>query len=175
MKPYRQGDLDGLCGIYSIVNALRLVCNLNNDECLILFKESLALLEKNKKLSEIVALGTSIVLLTRVFREVIDKKYPIKRTKPFHKNKDVTLNEYWNALKEFLSEPNRVVIIGIDGDDWDGHWTVIESVTPKMLVQFDSYDGKWLYKKNYTTRKITKSRPYILSPYHTFFISKKEK
>ncbi|MFH2066486.1 MAG: hypothetical protein ABIK15_14905 [Pseudomonadota bacterium] len=174
MKPLRQGDLDGLCGIYSIVNALRLVCNLNNDECFVLFKESLALLEKKKKLSEIIAFGTSIVQLSRVFKEVIDEKYPTKRTKPFHKNKDVPLCEYWNALEEFLVESNRAVIIGIDGDEWDGHWTCVVTVTEKTLVLFDSYNWKRLYRKNYTTRKITKRRPYLISPYYTIFISKKE-
>src|SRR5215204_6001316 len=34
LKPYRQGRLDGLCGVYSLINALRLLCpRLDEDAC----------------------------------------------------------------------------------------------------------------------------------------------
>src|SRR5688572_29539520 len=34
LKPYRQGRLDGLCGVYSLINALRLLCpRLGEDDC----------------------------------------------------------------------------------------------------------------------------------------------
>ena len=34
LKPYRQGRLDGLCGVYALINALRLLCpRLNEDDC----------------------------------------------------------------------------------------------------------------------------------------------
>src|SRR4029450_7867902 len=34
LRPYRQGHLDGLCGIYALINALRLLCpKLDEDAC----------------------------------------------------------------------------------------------------------------------------------------------
>ena len=34
IRPYRQGRFDGLCGIYALVNALRLLCpRLDEDTC----------------------------------------------------------------------------------------------------------------------------------------------
>src|SRR3712207_378430 len=34
LKPYRQGRLDGLCGVYALINALRLLCpRLDEDDC----------------------------------------------------------------------------------------------------------------------------------------------
>src|SRR5215210_6644069 len=34
LQPYRQGRLDGLCGVYALVNALRLLCpRLDEDAC----------------------------------------------------------------------------------------------------------------------------------------------
>ncbi len=34
LRPYRQGRLDGLCGIYALINALRLLCpKLDEDTC----------------------------------------------------------------------------------------------------------------------------------------------
>ena len=32
-RAYRQGDLDGLCGIYAVVNALRHVLQLRDEQC----------------------------------------------------------------------------------------------------------------------------------------------
>jgi hypothetical protein len=34
LKPYRQGRLDGLCGLYTLINALRLLCpKVDEDAC----------------------------------------------------------------------------------------------------------------------------------------------
>ena len=34
LNPYRQGRLDGLCGVYALINALRLLCpRLDEDAC----------------------------------------------------------------------------------------------------------------------------------------------
>ena len=34
IKPYRQGRLDSLCGVYTLINALRLLCpRLDEDAC----------------------------------------------------------------------------------------------------------------------------------------------
>ena len=34
LQPYRQGRLDGLCGVYALINALRLLCpRLDEDAC----------------------------------------------------------------------------------------------------------------------------------------------
>src|SRR4051812_41058272 len=34
LKPYRQGRLDGLCGVYTLINALRLLCpRLDEGDC----------------------------------------------------------------------------------------------------------------------------------------------
>src|SRR3982751_6780591 len=34
LQPYRQGLLDGLCGVYALINALRLLCpRLDEDAC----------------------------------------------------------------------------------------------------------------------------------------------
>src|SRR5829696_5914780 len=34
LTPYRQGRLDGLCGVYALINALRLLCpRLDEDAC----------------------------------------------------------------------------------------------------------------------------------------------
>ena len=46
MLPFEQGGLDSLCGLYSIVNAERVVNNTSNDDSLVLFNDIIAYLNK---------------------------------------------------------------------------------------------------------------------------------
>jgi hypothetical protein len=46
-RAYRQGDLDGLCGIYVIVNALRHVLRLRDEQCQKLFERLIKALEQD--------------------------------------------------------------------------------------------------------------------------------
>ena len=41
MKPYLQGALDGLCAVYSIVNAARIIADIDEEEAKELFKKIL--------------------------------------------------------------------------------------------------------------------------------------
>ena len=53
MKPYEQGALDGLCAVYSIVNATRIVSGIGEEEAKELFKEIIRYLETKKDLGKI--------------------------------------------------------------------------------------------------------------------------
>jgi hypothetical protein len=46
-RAYRQGDLDGLCGIYAVVNALRHVLQLSDEQCQKLFEKLIQALEQD--------------------------------------------------------------------------------------------------------------------------------
>jgi hypothetical protein len=45
-RAYRQGDLDGLCGVYAIVNALWYVLRLREGQCQKLFAKLIKALEQ---------------------------------------------------------------------------------------------------------------------------------
>ena len=173
MEPYQQGSLDGLCGLYSVINSARLVIGkISEEECSDLFYQSLLMLEQKGNLSNFVYYGINNI--ASLFR-VVDKKYPTKRSKPFHTKPNTSLATYWNAVRVFLnSGPNRAVLIGI-GDGGCGHWSVVKDATEKRLIQFDSWKAKHLLRKRCSTRKRTKARPYILYPTLIYFISRLEK
>jgi len=173
MEPYQQGSLDGLCGIYSVINAVRLVVGrLKEEECFNILHQSLMLIEQKRKLSAIVVEGVSILEIAQVFRKVIDKEYKIKRTKPFHTSPNTPLSAYWNKVMTFLnSGSNRAVLLGIEDHDWD-HWTVLKAATEKRFIQFDSCGAKQIIRKKCTTKKLTKARTNLIKPTMTYFLSR---
>jgi len=46
MKPYRQGALDGLCGVYSIINAVRIVNGIDDEDSEDLFQAIISYLDR---------------------------------------------------------------------------------------------------------------------------------
>ena len=53
MDPYEQGGLDGLCGVYSIINASRIINSFNSKECQELFEEIIKFLDSERSLSKL--------------------------------------------------------------------------------------------------------------------------
>ncbi|ABW68509.1 hypothetical protein [Desulfosudis oleivorans] len=170
MKPYRQGDLDGLCGIYSIVNSVRYIKKLNTEESEELFYKCLRLAEKKRKLSTIVKEGSSLPVLINIFNEIVDIQYGIKSTRPFHKRKDVSLGCYWDYVVTFLEVPGRAVLAGIDCENAEGHWSVVVKATPKTFYLMDSYYEKLWHRRKMSTKRISINRPYLVAPTHSFFL-----
>ena len=61
MKPYKQGKLDYLCGVYSIVNAVRKLTGVNGDESHELFIRIINYLDENKDLRKII-INTGVIV-----------------------------------------------------------------------------------------------------------------
>ena len=103
MKPLTQGNLDGLCGVYSILNALRIVEKTTLEESANLFLEIFAALEtRKKKISRVIEDGMTDRDMGYVYREIIQKHYPVRVFKPFHRKAEVPLGAYWNQIRNFL-------------------------------------------------------------------------
>ncbi len=63
MKPYEQGALDGLCAVYSIVNATRIVSGIGEEEAKELFREIIRYLESKKDLVKILIEGIDLLTI----------------------------------------------------------------------------------------------------------------
>jgi hypothetical protein len=146
LRPYHQGKLDGLCGIYATINAMRLVCNGQPQRCTLpgkaLFEACLVHIESIPPLSDVVADGMSTLQLLSCLRLV--KKYlqtkrniRIRITRPLVGSGLDRLDGVIKALRQFLTTDHRSVLIGYS--DWyGGHWTVIQSVGPSHFNLADS-------------------------------------
>lgn len=145
--PYQQGRLDGLCGVYSLINAYRLVVpSLSHDDAKWLLYECMEKLTGMGSLPETITDGMGINALIKLRREVFTPCYPeVSVTRPFARQRAVMLDAYWSTLSQFFGKRNQAVLIGVSSQRRD-HWTVIRAMTLKQLHLFDS-DGLTLINK----------------------------
>ena len=173
-SPYEQGYLDGLCGIYALINAVRLLAKIDEEEATCLFKSILRHVEKNKKLSSIVTDGILPPDMDGILRCVVSRRYPIEWQRPYVRARRPSVDVYWGRIAEFMKEDtHRTVILWIkkENDDWD-HWSVVETLTASRMKLFDSAGFKVITRSCSGTAKGT-SRSYILKPSNAFFLSYK--
>jgi hypothetical protein len=170
MKPYEQGALDGLCAVYSIVNATRIVSGLGEEESKGLFKEIIMYLEKTSDLSKVLVEGTGLTTIGGVLNDVVGDRIR-HRSMPFKQYPETHLDEFWSEMMDFLDGgERRAILIGLDGRCWD-HWSIVESITEKQIRFFDSYKLKRLNRSRCATKRSTSARPHILCPTLTYFLS----
>jgi hypothetical protein len=171
MKPYIQGTLDGLCAVYSIVNASRIISDIGDEESKVLFKNILAYLEETKGgIGKILTEGIGLTTLGSILRKVTNDKIKNK-TMPFKHHPDASLNEFWNEMISFLnSGEKRAILIGLGGHMWD-HWSIVHAITNRQIYFFDSYKLKILPRCRCSTTHATAARPHLLCPTHTYFLS----
>ncbi|WP_454289018.1 hypothetical protein [Rhizobium arsenicireducens] len=140
-----QGKLDGLCGIYSIINSVDLIENwkMDDDERKALFVYLVDLLDDGRGIGSIIHhginfrdMGKLIDVASRRRSGETGKK--IKRQTAMKQIPD-DIGEFWSALENHVDLNKRqVAILGIGGKY--EHWTVVKSVKPRRLELQDS-DG----------------------------------
>lgn len=174
MKPLTQGKLDGLCGVYSILNALRIVERTTFQESARLFLEIFAALETRKKISRVIEDGMTDRDMAYVYREIIQKDYLVRAFKPFQKQSDIPLGAYWDQIKDFLDGGNRRAV-NLVVESWDfGHWTVVWKATPKCLYLLDSARMRRFDRRKCSTQVLSSNRELLLWPTMTRFLFRKE-
>jgi len=169
MKPYLQGALDGLCAVYGIVNATRIVACLGDKESRELFREILLYLEKRGDLAEICINGIGLTTIGGILNDVVGDRIH-QRNMPFKHRPDTSLDEFWNGMMTFLHRRRRRAILsGLGGPHWD-HWSIVESISERQIRFFDSHQLKRLNRSRCTTLRVTSRRPHLLCPTHTYFL-----
>ncbi len=97
MKPYEQGALDGLCAVYSIVNATRIVAGIGEEEAKELFKEIIRYLETKKDLGKILIEGIDLLTIGGILGEVVGDRIK-NRSMPFKLSPETPLDQFWNEI-----------------------------------------------------------------------------
>lgn len=187
-RPKMQGNLDGLCGMYAVVNMAIKICprvltakaprgvadvpqtqELFRTLCNTLSKE------KNQEMADLLVDGVDFDILGRLI-EAASKflgehhGLRIKHEKAFGKN-GAGLDEFWTKMVDHISDQEgRSIILGLDGQH--SHWTCVGSITDKQISLVDSDGLKRLNRKSCTTaEKGRKDRKNIVCPQETYLIS----
>jgi hypothetical protein len=170
MRPYLQGALDGLCAIYSIVNAARIISDIGEEDSKNLFKQILDYLEKSADLGRVLSEGIGLNTVGSILRDVANGRIP-ERNMPFKHRPETSLDEFWSEMMAFLDGGSkRAILIGVGGRMWD-HWSIVHAISDRQVYFFDSHKLKSLNRSRCTTVRPTAKRPHLLCPTHTYFLS----
>jgi hypothetical protein len=172
MKPYEQGGLDGLCAIYSIVNAARIISAIQDAEAKALFRRILEHLEQSRDLSRVLSEGIGLTTIGGILRDVVSDLIP-HRSVPYKNLPHTPLDEFWSEMTRFLETGReRAILIGLGGPMWD-HWSIVHEITARQIRFFDSRKLRRFNRTRCTTTRSTSRRPHMLCPTHTYFLSLK--
>lgn len=135
--PKYQGELDGLCGMYAIINAYE-HCGVEQSDAV--FKASCNALA-HSRWPGVLWEGTTFGDLQRMIvscRDTVEGASEVKVSYPFSKKTPRTNVEYWKRLDEIydLNDAWRCMIIGVSRP-WN-HWIVATRKSKKRFKFLDS-------------------------------------
>jgi hypothetical protein len=150
-KPDQQGKLDGLCAVYSILNSIKLLYRVGEDDLDAMFRslcESLPdkfprALWYGLGVPEIGRLLNYSVAYLAEHHQYDDLHWRL----PFLRWKFESVKSFWRCVGEQLSaDVQTVVIIGLN-KPWD-HWTVAHKVTARAVEFFPLSGSREAYQVN---------------------------
>lgn len=147
LRPLQQGDLDYLCGVYAIVNALRLAVGrgrgLDSGAWDQLFRQLVLRLDQNGLMHEAMTWGLGVRRVWRLSKMVaayLDRSHgvAVRVSRPLKGLHDLDGPGVFGWLEMNAGQPATAVVVGIDGV-WDQqHWTVVRSAAAQVLSLYDS-------------------------------------
>ena len=185
-SPAIQGELDGLCGVYSIVNAVQWTLHtctttawasgqapkrLSWAEREALFDTLVTALGSRRPLAKFVTGGISSLELTRLLRisrewVFTHRSAELLSRRPFYGQRRVAKQRAINLLTKHLAIPGSAVIVGVE---WTlAHWTVATGLSRNRIRLFDSGYGVFLTLKGISFRAA--GRPNGVKPADIFLL-----
>ena len=140
-RAYAQGELDYLCGLYAVINAVRHtigpVRRFGGSECLWLFDELVGELARRRLLAPTMMMGMNqrhVGVLLRTSQAVIASQFGFSFSvrKPFHRRSQVSRRHIMATIRQHQNAGAVLIGLGM-------HWSVVEAVTPAGLRLLDSF------------------------------------
>jgi hypothetical protein len=168
--PFQQGGLDSLCGLYSIINAERFINHSSDEETQQLFDDLIHYLSRRGLLTKFLIGGIIHTEMLVILNKVVGKKRISNVEIPWRGVQNPDLTKFWKSMQNFLDgTPGRAIILGLQG--YHDHWTVIENITNRSIILYDSALIKRLPRSSCTTVYATWKRKHLLLPAQTYFLS----
>lgn len=142
LKPDQQGKFDGLCGVYAILNSIKWLYHIGEDDLDKMFQTLCETLPGKFPAALWAGLGVPEIrrLLDRSVTCLAEhhKHGDLQWHLPFLQRGFGSVVSFWRSVDEQLSaKVPTVVIIGLN-NPWN-HWTVAHKVTSRTVEFFDSY------------------------------------
>lgn len=168
LPPFQQGGLDSLCGLYSIVNAERIINHSTDDQAQDLFDTMVHFLSRKRLLTRILLDGVIHSHMVLILEKVVNGRIPSLEI-PWRSQPTPELDPFWESMREFLDgTPGRAIILSLNG--YHDHWTVVHSISSKSIFLYDSDEIRRLPRSECTTAR--HRRTHLLLPAQTYFLSK---
>lgn len=168
LPPFQQGGLDSLCGLYSIVNAERIINRSTNDQAQNLFDDMIHFLSNKRLLTRILLDGVINSHMLLILEKIVNGRIPNVET-PWRGQPTPELDTFWESMRAFLDgTPGRAIILGLNG--YHDHWTVVHKITRSAITLYDSNEIRSLPRSGCTTSR--HRRKHLLLPAQTYFLSR---
>ncbi len=169
LPPFQQGGLDSLCGLYSIVNAERIINRSSDEAAQELFNDVIHYLSRKRLLSNLLIDGVIHKHMLMILENVVGERIS-KQEMPWRGVLNPDLDEFWQSMQDFLDgTPGRAIILGLQG--FHDHWTVIQKISSKSVFLYDSASITRLPRARCTTVYANRQRQHMLLPAQTYFLS----
>lgn len=167
--PFQQGGLDSLCGLYSIVNAERFINRSSDYDAQQLFNDIIHYLSRKRLLAMLLIGGVIHKRMLQILDDVVGERITNKEI-PWRGVPTPELDTFWKSMHDFLDgTPGRAIILGLNG--FHDHWTVIETITDRSILLYDSALIKRLPRSRCATLSPNGKRRHLLLPAQTYFLS----
>lgn len=172
----KQGQFDGLCGLYSIVNAVTLMTEQKVDQEA-LMRAMIEYLERKKELGATFLNGANRFRLVRLmgvarthclleFGPRLAWAKPLLNDRDRITGKGLTVDDFWSRMIEHHRENgDGSIILGLNGRHV--HWTCVHSISDRSIKTADSgnenhFSIARIDRRYCTTGKPTWDRPHVL-------------
>ncbi|MEJ7925738.1 hypothetical protein WG908_03085 [Sphingobium sp. AN641] len=169
MEPLRQGELDGLCGLYAILNTVRLLAypdrHLHPIQTRKLFKRGIEVLADRQELKIALAEGMQSGMWEMLCQALSFEIHSItgfrlRRRSVFASKIGVTPSGIAKAIRYHLDHGRPV--LAVLGGKYN-HWTVIAGYSRHRLHLFDSYGYCWINARSLTLDEHLTNRAHLLN------------
>lgn len=174
LRPFRQGRLDSLCGVYAILNAVYLLAypdkQMHPAAMKALFRRGVTILSRQRHLSFTLSWGLDPEPWNRLFKLFLpdveaEAGFRIRQHRVFESRPGLMPWEVARGIRSHLDQGHPVVLIL--GGAYD-HWTVIAGHSDHRLHLFDSYGYCWISTRSLTLDQHLHNRAHLLMPEATW-------
>lgn len=180
--PFRQGELDGLCGIYSVINAVRLVLGprshlLKPSQWQDLFVALLESVDRTMGAAQAASNGIETRALRYLLRAAClhlatEHHLPLRAAPLLSQADRPTFVELLPRISGTVNQPGQAIVLSVFGAL--DHWTVVQRVSRSWMVLFDSSGHHRIAVKNCRMiyeRPLLGARQHVVPPDAVFRVS----